>query len=246
MSSALVLFSDLQDSKSTLFQDELSLQPLPGFPNLVIPKHTSVATHRAHPRQNTVGATACCPRIFHNPMSHPAFKPSSSWGSQLLVKLQSPLHNRKCSDKKKMPSDINNNPALPWHPCRTLAIGLTIILYWWQFVVSLISIKEIPVVGGAFSVPIRLWCGATKSVLTFLMQDGLWQYSSEEWTLFSEFKSGHAGRCQERLSEIRIYLESLKCCFAKVEGAGKGRGDFEGKKKRYLLVRRGKERWGKK
>lgn len=97
MSSAQVLLPDLRDSKSTLFQDELSLQPLPsrpGFPTLVIPKHTSVATHRAHPRQNAVGATTCSPRIFHNPMSHPAFKPSSSWGSQLPVNLQSPLHNR--------------------------------------------------------------------------------------------------------------------------------------------------------
>lgn len=74
MTSSLVLLSALWESKPTSFQDELSLQPLPlrpGFPTLVIPKFTSVATHRAHPRQNCVGHTAFHQLISHTPPPRP-------------------------------------------------------------------------------------------------------------------------------------------------------------------------------
>lgn len=72
--SSLVLLSALQEFKPTSFQDELSLQPLPlrpGFPTLVIPKFTSVAIHRAHPRQNCAGDTAFYQLISHTPTPHP-------------------------------------------------------------------------------------------------------------------------------------------------------------------------------
>lgn len=90
MSSTLVLLSALRDSKPTSFQDELSLQPLPprpGFPTLAIPKHTSAATHRTHPRQNPAGEIACSPQISHTPTPYPSlgcFPLLSSTGKGLI------------------------------------------------------------------------------------------------------------------------------------------------------------------
>lgn len=59
------------------------------------------------------------------------------------------------------------------------------------------------------------------------MKIDLWQHSSEECTLFSEFQSGHAVRHQEGLSGVGIDLENLEMEFCQrlrvLKGGGRER-----------------------